>query len=104
MDQKFDGNDWSLIHKNKQTVTPPQVTIASPPPGAGLGAGGTHTTKVTATTDPRLMSTLEKLVDSGRERMQEPLKPWDARTQTGAPDEVIKRNINKLNPNYFVHD
>ena len=41
-------------------------------------------------------------MDSGRERMQEPLKPWDARTQTGAPDEVIKRNTNRLNPNYFM--
>ena len=48
------------------------------------------------------MSTLEKLVDSGRERKQVPLKPWDGVTQTGAPDEVIKPNTNRLNPNYFV--
>ena len=48
------------------------------------------------------MSTLEKLVDSGREKKQEPLKAWDATTQTGAPDEVIERNMNRLNPNYFM--
>ena len=102
MDHKLDCNDWSLIHKTKQVETP-SVTINAPATGTLSGAlGQTTTTKVTATTDPRLMSTLEKLVDSGRERKQEPLKAWDARTQTGAPKEVIERNMNRLNPNYFM--
>ncbi len=101
MDQKFDGNDWSLIHETKQVVTPNPNVVNIGAPAAGV-LGPTTTTKVTATTDPKLMSTLEKLVNSRREKKQEPLKPWDVTTQTGAPDEVIKCNANRLNPNYFM--
>ena len=101
MDEKFDGNNWSLIHETKQVVTPNPNVVNIGAPAAGV-PGPTTTTKVTATTDPKLMSTLEKLVDSGREKKQEPLKAWDATTQTGAPNEVIKRNANRLNPNYFM--
>ena len=83
MDHKFDGNNWSLIHKTKQVATPnSSVTVTGPIAGSLSGASGQiTTTKVTATTDPKLMSTLEKLIDSGREKKQEPLKPWDATTE-----------------------
>ena len=98
MDQKFDGTDWDVIFKTKQTVTT-CVTIPTPPTG-GSGQGGN--TMVTAFTSPKLMKTLENLVFSGHKQKQEPLKPWDATTQTGAPDKLIERNTNKLDPSYFM--
>ena len=106
MDQKFDGNDWTLIHKTKKVVTPnTSVTLNAPATASssgGLGQGNVTTTNVTATNDPRLMTTLAKLIDSGCEHKQVPSKPWDATTRTETPTEVIKHNTNKLKPNYFM--
>ena len=55
MDQKFDGNDWSLIHETKQVATPNPNVVNVGAPVAGSVLGQTTTTKVTATTDLKLM-------------------------------------------------
>ena len=85
----FDGIDWSRLYTFQQTPSATSLSIS------------TNATSTNAT-DPKLLTALKDLVDIQKEERAPQLMPYNATSGTGVPDEVIKRNKNKLDPLYFM--